>query len=287
MIYLVISILCSVTVGVLFKLAKKIQINLFQAITWNYFFALSVSYFAFKPDISSLHWQNIGAIHGLLGLLLPSIFVLLAWTIRLAGLARTDIAQRLSLLISICAAYFIFNETFDRYKTIGVLIGFLAIILILNKEKQQHTDTKSWLYLILVFCGYGLVDILFKKVSQQQFPYTTSLFIIYAIAFTLSICYLIFQNSHQKKGFDLKSLMAGCVLGLFNFGNILYYLKAHQALSNNPSTVFAAMNLGVISLGSVIGIVAFKEKFGRLNYVGLALALVAIVFITLSKIYAV
>jgi hypothetical protein len=35
----------------------------------------------------------------------------------------------------------------------------------------------------------------------------------------------------------------------FNFGNILFYLKAHQAFADNPSTVFAAMNMGVIILG--------------------------------------
>jgi hypothetical protein len=33
---------------------------------------------------------------------------------------------------------------------------------------------------------------------------------------------------------------------MFNFGNILFYLKAHQDFSESPSTVFAGMNLGVI-----------------------------------------
>jgi hypothetical protein len=39
------------------------------------------------------------------------------------------------------------------------------------------------------------------------------------------------------------------LVGAFNFGNILFYLKAHQAFADNPSTVFAAMNMGVIILG--------------------------------------
>jgi hypothetical protein len=33
------------------------------------------------------------------------------------------------------------------------------------------------------------------------------------------------------------------LVGAFNFGNILFYLKAHQAFADNPSTVFAAMNM--------------------------------------------
>jgi hypothetical protein len=35
----------------------------------------------------------------------------------------------------------------------------------------------------------------------------------------------------------------GGLVGAFNFGNILFYLKAHQAFADNPSTVFAAMNM--------------------------------------------
>jgi hypothetical protein len=45
--------------------------------------------------------------------------------------------------------------------------------------------------------------------------------------------------------------LCGGLVGAFNFGNILFYLKAHQAFADNPSTVFAAMNMGVIILGSL------------------------------------
>jgi hypothetical protein len=48
------------------------------------------------------------------------------------------------------------------------------------------------------------------------------------------------------------NILFGGLVGAFNFGNILFYLKAHQAFADNPSTVFAAMNMGVIILGSFI-----------------------------------
>jgi multidrug transporter EmrE-like cation transporter len=47
------------------------------------------------------------------------------------------------------------------------------------------------------------------------------------------------------------------------------------------------MNMGVIILGSLVGIFLFKEKFSKLNYMGLTLALGAIIMITLSQIYAI
>jgi drug/metabolite transporter (DMT)-like permease len=64
-------------------------------------------------------------------------------------------------------------------------------------------------------------------------------------------------------------------------------MKAHRAMSGNPSTVFAAMNMGVIVLGSVVGILLFREKVSKVNYIGIALALAAILFITLSQANAV
>lgn len=288
MIYLVFSIICSVTVGVLFKLAKRYQINLTQAITWNYLFAICLSLIFFKPDFSSIHISKIAPIYWALGFLLPSIFIFLGLSVRNAGLARTDIAQRLSLFISLSAAYFLFNENFDRYKEVAIVFGFAAIIFTMYKKSDRISSKKSWVYLLLVFIGFGSIDVLFKMVSQiTTIPYTTSLFIIYCIAFLLSIVYLLFLVVRKQTKLQLINFFCGCILGLFNFGNILFYLKTHREMSDNPSTVFAGMNMGVIVVGTLIGVFIFREKLSKWNYIGLTLALLSIVLITLSKIYAV
>jgi multidrug transporter EmrE-like cation transporter len=43
------------------------------------------------------------------------------------------------------------------------------------------------------------------------------------------------------------------------------------------------MNFGVIILGSIAGIALFKEKLSKINYLGLALAVVAVVVITIAQ----
>jgi len=288
MIYLILSIICSVTVGVLLKLAKRYHINIIQAITWNYLFAIFLSVVFFKPDFTSISYQNFSPVYLGLGILLPSIFIFLELSVRNAGLARTDIAQRLSLFISLCAAYFIFRENFDRYKEVGVVFGFAAIIFTMYRKSDRTSGKKSWFYLLLVFMGFGTIDILFKMVSQITIiPYTTSLFIIYLIAFILSSLYVLYLLITKKTRLQLINFICGCILGFFNFGNILFYLKAHQAMASNPSTVFAAMNIGVIITGSLTGIFIFRERLSKWNYLGLVLAVVSIILITLSKIYAV
>ena len=44
------------------------------------------------------------------------------------------------------------------------------------------------------------------------------------------------------------------------------------------------MNVGVIVIGSIVGIFYFQEKVTKFNLAGLLLALFAIVFIVLSQI---
>ncbi len=288
MIYLFLSIVCSVTVGVLLKLAKRYSIHLLQAITWNYLFAIGLCYIFFKPEWSLIGVQTLSPVYITLGLLLPSIFIFLGLSVKNAGLARTDIAQRLSLFISLGAAYFLFNEQFDPFKQWGVAVGLIAILCTLYRKTESQRQSGQAFYLLLVFAGFGTIDVLFKKLSQMALlPYTTSLVVVFALAFLLSLSYLLFLVFRRQTRLSVIHFVCGCILGLFNFGNILFYVKAHQQLSEQPSVVFAAMNMGVIILGSLTGIFIFKEKLSKINYLGLGMALLAIILITLSKIYAV
>ncbi|ETZ22469.1 EamA family transporter [Pedobacter sp. V48] len=288
MIYLLISIFCSVTVGVLLKFAKRYKINILQAVTWNYLFAIGLSIFFFKPSFKDLASTSHYDVYLGLGVLLPLVFWFLAGSIRNIGIARTDIAQRLSLFIPILASYFLFKEHFTITKICGLAIGFVAIFFTLHKKTKQRSTIGSWFYPLIVFVGFGIIDILFKQVAQiKSIPYTTSLTIIFILAFTISIIAILYFRAFKSQKLELVNLLCGCVLGFFNFFNILFYLKAHGAMAQNPSMVFASMNMGVIILGSLIGIFVFKEKLNKLNYWGLFLALAAIITITLSKIYAI
>ncbi len=288
MIFLVLSIICSVTVGVLLKFAKRYHISIAQVVTWNYLFAIGLSAFFFRPALSDLTFGSFQPIHIVLGFLLPTIFIFLALSVQKTGLARTDIAQRLSLFISLSAAYFLFQESYTSLKYIGVGIGFLAIVFTLYRKPSTEVSSGHWVYPLLVFIGFGVIDVCFKLISQfKSLPYTTSLFIIFCISFLISLGYIIYLATVKKAKLQLVNFICGCVLGFFNFGNILFYMKAHRALANDPSTVFAAMNMGVIICGSLIGILMFKEKLSKINYLGLVLALVAIVFITIAQLNAV
>ncbi|OUL60735.1 transporter [Flavobacterium sp. AJR] len=282
MLFLILSIVCSVSVGVLFKIARKYDTNNTQIVAYNYIFALALCYISFSPDITAITATAPWNLYIVIGVLLPSIFLFLALSIKHMGIVKTDAAQRLSLFIPILAAWLLFKEEFNILKITALLIGFPALLLILNKPADKTIN--KWFYPAIVLLGFGVIDILFKQIATHtDLPYTTSLFAIFAISMTIMIVVVLYQTLIKKVKLTPRNILFGGLIGILNFGNILFYLKAHKEFAENPSTVFAGMNMGVIIIGSLTGILVFKEKQTKLNYLGLFLALIAIVLIVISQ----
>lgn len=282
MLFLVLSILCSVIVGVIFKITRKYKGNPTQIVTFNYAIALALCYFTFSPNLDEVDASAPWNIYIAIGILLPFVLLSLVASIKHMGIVKTDAAQRLSLFIPILAAWLIFKEEFNSYKVIGIIIGFMALLFILRKQ-SSNTENK-WFFPAAVLLGFGVIDILFKQVAlYTSLPYPTSLFVVFCVALSVAIVISIYEIGIKKVKLEPKNILFGALVGIFNFGNILFYLKAHKAFAENPSTVFAGMNMGVIVLGSLVGLLFFKEKLSKINFIGIFLALISIVFIVISQ----
>lgn len=280
---LFIAIFCSVAVSVFLKIARSQQIVISQAIACNYLMAGSLTYFILQPDFMGLSFSDAlrqnehSAIFLLLGFLLPTIFLVMAKAVEFNGIARADAAQRLSLFLPILAAFLFFNESLTTQKGIAIISAFLALFALVFKSGSQNSagGIKGFLLLFLVWMGYGVIDILFKQIAKFGVAFPFALFTSFVIAGCFIFAYLIFTKTRWQG----KSMLAGLLLGALNFLNILFYIKAHQQLSENPSLVFAGMNIGVMILGAIIGLVGFKEKLNKVNLIGIGLGIVAIILL--------
>jgi drug/metabolite transporter (DMT)-like permease len=279
MIYVLLSVLCSVLVSVLLKLARRADIDVGQAIAWNYVVTSVLTALLLQPTPTSLRepgvpWLALAA----LGILLPTIFLALAASVRHAGIVRSDAAQRLSLLLSLLAAFALFGEQLTAPKSIGIALGLLALLCMVWRSGHGTAErgTAGWLYPLLVFAGFGVIDILFKRVAQAGVPLGASLQAMFALALLVAFALQLWRRMQGQTRFTMRSALAGLLLGLANFGNILFYLRGHRALPQHPALVFASMNLGVVALGALVGLLLFHERLSRLNLAGVALALLAI-----------
>ncbi|MBK0370226.1 DMT family transporter [Flavobacterium agrisoli] len=282
--YLFFSIICSVAVGIAFKISRRYEVSSFQIVLVNYVVALLLSIGVFKPDFELISSEAPFGIYIALGILLPLVFIFLFYAIKNIGIVKTDAAQRLSLCIPILAAWLWFDEKFTFYRLFGIALGFLALFCILLKP--QLSGTTKIKYPLLVFIGYGIIDILFKKVALfTQVKYSTSLAIVFAIALLMMVAVVTIRIVRNKEKINVMNVLFGILVGFLNFGNIWFYLHAHSYFASSPSTVFAGMNMGVITIGSLVGVVFFKEKLSKWNYLGLLLALISVFVIVWSSFF--
>ncbi|OOF38531.1 hypothetical protein BKK47_09035 [Rodentibacter mrazii] len=288
---LILAILFSVSVSVLLKIARKKNIIVEQAIAFNYIVALSLSYFLLKPDFKGLEFTDYIAQSGsapiffALGLLLPSVFIIMSKAVEFAGIIRSDAAQRLSLFLPILAAFLIFHETLSQSKIVGILLAFIGLFCLVTKpnREQSAVNFKGIFGLVCVWFGYGIIDILFKQVAKSGGAFSATLFISFSLATCVMFIYLLLKRTQ----WTVPSFIGGVILGVLNFFNILFYIKAHQSFGSNPTLVFAGMNIGVICLGTITGALAFKEKISKINWLGIIFSLTAIFCLYyLDKIWA-
>lgn len=274
--------LCSVLVSILLKFAKNKGFDALQMIAWNYAIASILSYLWFKPDlahisVSATPWWLIIV----LGMVLPSIFLCLAKSLQTAGILKTEIAQRLSVVLSLLAAYFLFQEQFSQLKMAGVTLGITAVLCLIFSQagsSNTHLNRKGMLFLLSVWVGYAIVDILLKYTTSLGLQFPVILTLMFICAFILSIVYLLIQ----KAQWNIKNMIAGLLLGLLNFANIALYVKAHILLKDSPAIVFAGMNILVVLFGVLTGLFIFKEKLKKMTTLGLVLGLAGVVCLALA-----
>lgn len=280
--FLIFAISASVLVSVFLKVARRQNIQIAQAILVNYAVALVLSVLLLKPNltggVANLFFNQGTPIFLALGILLPSIFIVMAKAVDDVGIVKSDMAQRLALFLPIIASFTLFGESLSVSKGVGLLLAFVGLICIIHKKEayqyqsSSHNSKNTVLLLGGVWFGYGVIDILFKQMSKLGNAFADTLFVSFVLALLVMFGYLLFKKTQWHN----KSLLSGGVLGVLNFANILFYVKAHMAFKDDPTLVFAGMNIGVISLGAVVGLWVFKERLSAVNYLGLVIGILSV-----------
>ena len=139
---------------------------------------------------------------------------------------------------------------------------------------RRSVGVWAWLGVLLLSVMVSVrLDVLLSYYSNDLF---TSLQVAFVAAFTVMLCMQGARAWRTRVAFTGAALGAGLLLGTLNFANILFYVKAHRALPDHPAVVFSMMNIGVVVLGTLVGVLGFGERLGRLNLLAIPLAIIAI-----------
>ena len=168
---------------------------------------------------------------------------------------------------------------------LGLLLGTLGLAAVPGipaRPVQGAADRRGWLLLLAVWAGFAVVDVMLKRLAMSGTPATAALMVAFVLAFFGMLGWQAWRRLRHGVRPGLRHVAAGLLLGLLNFGNIVFYVRAHQRLPDSPAVVFATMNIGVVVLGTAVGVLAFGERTSRLNRVAIVAAIAAIALIALA-----
>ena len=287
MIYLLLSILASTIIFIIFKLFEKFQINIFQAIVVNYCIAFTTGILSYNGTITISQLPNLDWFYYtlILGALFIIVFNLMAITTQKSGLSVVSVATKMSVVVPVLFGLLYYNESLGTVKLIGIAIALIAVYLTSNKSKQEiSVNRKSIVLPILVFIGSGIIDTSIKfledtYVANNDVPLFSA--IIFLAAAIIGFIFIIIQIIRGSFKFEFKNIIAGICLGVPNYFSIYFLVKTLRSDILESSGIFAINNVSIVALSTFAGIFIFKEKLIRKNWIGIALAILSIVLISI------
>jgi len=287
LIYLLLSILASTAIFVTFKLFERFKINTLQAIVVNYFTASAFGVLSYEAKINTLEIINSKWFYGaiLLGFLFISVFNLMALTAQRNGLSVASVAGKMSVIIPVVFGLYAYNESLGFQKIFGIVLALIAVYLTAIKTKTSISWRQGLLLPFLLFLGSGVIDASLKYFETAYVPKNgVPVFsaTIFGCAAIIGLLILIYKSINHNFKFEIKNAIGGIILGVINYYSIIYLLKALQYKGLESSTLFTVNNVAIVMVSTLLGLFLFRESISKKNWLGISLAIVSILLVTLA-----
>jgi drug/metabolite transporter (DMT)-like permease len=295
MIYLILGVVSSAGIFVTFKVIENKRTDLLTAIIINYLTAsvagFLINLFIYQLPVQSVYSAIPSAL--IIGVLFILMFFVVGLSTKHAGLTVTTLASKMSLIFPVMFSIFIDPmDKFTPVKTMAFILTFIAIALTVYKKPEKKFNRNVQIFLpVVLFLGMGLVDSVVKFAQQFHVSSEKSAIfstMVFFVAFITGIVILLFKKNSYAQMFNIKNVLPGIVLGLFNYGSIFFIIKAlnHQSFPQtqwlDSSIIFGLNNTGIVLLNTFIGYFYFKEHLLKMNWLGITLSLVVIYILSIA-----
>lgn len=298
MMIFILGILCASGIFITFKFWDKYDVDPFYATVINYFVSMCVAYFlcSERPSfdvIVAAEWFPYAVGLGSISLF---DFNLNSFVTKKLGIGVTSISSKLSLLIPVTLAIVLFNESVSAAKIVGVLMALCALVMISVRGESVNTLSGKKLYLFLplfVFFGSGANDFMMLSLGRVNVgdgaaDITNIVFVVFTMAFLLGLLSFIvarcFGKMHSRKFIAKRNILGGAVMGIVSICCFSLYLSGVGQLTAqgwDGSVLASIYAISVLAVSVMTGIILFKERFLKINYIGIVVALVAIAVLSL------
>ena len=285
MLYLVLAIVFSTGVFVAMRLFERFKLDNHQALMWNYVFAAGTGFLMCKQfdtptQLVNEPWFGLSILTGFWFIF---TYLLMTASTQRSGVTVTSLSSKLSVVLPTLAGVVLFSEKLNFVATMGIVLALVALVLVVGGKNATNKNIKiNWLLPVLIFFGTGTGDILMKLTEQQNSSDDMGFMIafIYFIAMLFGFLVVTFDLIRSKSKWQWKNAIGGITLGVINFFSTFCVYNAMRCFDN--VVLFPVYNIGVVCLTALTGWLLFKEKLTWKNYLGLAIAIIAVILITLK-----
>lgn len=285
MIYLILTILTSTAILILFKVFIKFDIHILQSIVFNYITATSLGFLiqwnSFTiNDVIQQNWLPYAILIGCIFILTFQIF---AYSSQTAGVAITAISSKISVVIPVFIGAFLYaNESLSLIKILGLVFAIISFLLVFSKNANMKINPRFIFLPIILFLANGLNDTMMTYAQRKFAGFNTMLFVscIFFFSLIIGIIWLTINYFTLNQKIRFKNIIAGVILGIFNFLSTFYFFKGVESIES--AIFFPVLNTGIVSLSAIIGFFVFKEKLNTTNWIGIFIALGTIIFLAFA-----
>lgn len=271
MIFLLLTILSSVSVSAILKINETRGGNRMVVAGMNYVVATLLALLAAGPSELGIGsgWIGLGLAAGV-GFVAG--FLMLMRGLKEIGLAIPSSAARLSMLIPVTGSILFFGEQPSALQIAGIIAGVLAFVLLGAAQRRgtSELDLKAVGILAAIFAIVGTTDFS-MKIAQANGVGSDALSFYIFLSATLT-CWI--AVAIRNSGVTARDCAIGAVLGVPNYFSVYFLLKALGQL--NASVVFPSVSAGAVVLVTIVAIVFWKEHPNTTAWFGIALAAIAV-----------
>ena len=282
MIYLIFAIIFSTGVFVAMRLFERFKLDNHQALMWNYVFAAGTGFLMCKQfdtpaQLVAEPWFGLSLITGFWFIF---TYLLMTASTQRSGVTITSLSSKLSVVLPTLAGVVLFSERLNFVASMGIVLALVALVLVVGgKKESSKTNKTNWLLPILIFFGTGTGDILTEQKNQAN-DMSFMIAFIYFIALLFGILIVAYDLLRGRSKWQWKSAVGGIGLGVINFFSTFCVYHAMRCFDN--IVLFPVYNICVVSLTALTGWLLIMEKLTWKNYLGLAIAIIAVILITLK-----
>lgn len=301
MFYLFLAVLCSASIGLIFKYTETRNTNRYVITSANYFIAFVTSLImivyqglltgvrreaAFTEEVSLMLWDNqyllspfssiiwgvsVGALAGVFFFL---SFIFYQKSVKDNGVGISGTFGKLGILIPMIFSIIIWREYPTSIQWVGIVLSLVSIVVVnLSKQSIRKFDLKPTVLLLFVFGGMAE----FSNKIYQQYALNDYkdifLFTIFFVAFIISITYTVNKKARVTK----KDILTGFMVGIPNLFSSYFLIMSLETV--RTSVAFPIYSAGSIVLINLGGLLIYRETLARKNQVAIAMTIIALILI--------